>query len=606
MGKIIGRKKEIDELMDIYRCNESQLVAVYGRRRVGKTFLIRELFKDEFAFYHTGLSPSELLDTNLLNAQLEAFSSSLKRYGYNSANTLKNWMDAFDCLADLLSKADKGSRLVVFIDEMPWLDTPRSGFITAFEHFWNGWGAGQDNLMLIVCGSATSWIQDNLINSYGGLYDRVNAEISLSPFTLHETEQFLQAHEITLTRYDILQLYMAIGGIPMYLSYVQRGLSLAQIIDSLYYSRKAKLKREFDRLFNSIFRQPDNYKKVVLLLSKRQCGYSRNEISEELGIGSGNNLSMILSALEESDFIEYYKPFENNKRNMLYRLIDPFCLFYLSQVEGRRRKENFWSDNENSQSLVVWRGRAFENACLNHIPQIKKALGIAGVAGNGQGELFEAISGEVLQERPDIVRIRGRDTGRSGISARRRLGAAFVPEERLGHGAVPNMSLTDNLLLSRYATDGKVFLGGGLLRLLQQSSLAVAAKRIVAQMDVRKSAENPDASALSGGNLQKFLIGRELDRNPSVLVVNQPTWGVDAGAAAHIRQALVDLARSGSAVIVISQDLDELFEISDRIAAMVHGRLSQSVPIEAMNMERVGLMMGGADTASAHASAGAA
>ncbi|MBQ3658469.1 MAG: ATP-binding protein [Bacteroidales bacterium] len=380
MGKIIGRKKEIDELMDIYRCNESQLVAVYGRRRVGKTFLIRELFKDEFAFYHTGLSPSELLDTNLLNAQLEAFSSSLKRYGYNSANTLKNWMDAFDCLADLLSKADKGSRLVVFIDEMPWLDTPRSGFITAFEHFWNGWGAGQDNLMLIVCGSATSWIQDNLINSYGGLYDRVNAEISLSPFTLHETEQFLQAHEITLTRYDILQLYMAIGGIPMYLSYVQRGLSLAQIIDSLYYSRKAKLKREFDRLFNSIFRQPDNYKKVVLLLSKRQCGYSRNEISEELGIGSGNNLSMILSALEESDFIEYYKPFENNKRNMLYRLIDPFCLFYLSQVEGRRRKENFWSDNENSQSLVVWRGRAFENACLNHIPQIKKALGIAGVA----------------------------------------------------------------------------------------------------------------------------------------------------------------------------------------------------------------------------------
>ncbi|SDN74994.1 ABC transporter ATP-binding protein [Phyllobacterium sp. OV277] len=232
-------------------------------------------------------------------------------------------------------------------------------------------------------------------------------------------------------------------------------------------------------------------------------------------------------------------------------------------------------------------------------------LGIAGVAGNGQGELFEAISGEALQERADIVRIRGKDAGRSGISARRRLGAAFVPEERLGHGAVPDMSLTNNLLLSRYSTDGKVFLGGGLLRLLQQSSLALAAKRIVAQMDVRKSAENPDASALSGGNLQKFLIGRELDRNPSVLVVNQPTWGVDAGAAAHIRQALVDLARSGSAVIVISQDLDELFEISDRIAAMVHGRLSESVPIEAMNMERVGLMMGGADTASAHVNAGA-
>jgi len=223
-------------------------------------------------------------------------------------------------------------------------------------------------------------------------------------------------------------------------------------------------------------------------------------------------------------------------------------------------------------------------------------FGIAGVAGNGQGELFEAISGEVLQERPEIVRIRGIDAGRIGVSARRKLGAAFVPEERLGHGAVPDMSLTNNLLLSRHSTDRKVFLTGGVLKLVAESSLASAVKRIVVQMDVRKSAENPDASALSGGNLQKFLIGRELDRNPSVMVVNQPTWGVDAGAAAHIRQALVDLARSGSAVIVISQDLDELFEISDRIAAMVHGRLSESVPIDAMSMERVGLMMGGADT----------
>ncbi len=238
--------------------------------------------------------------------------------------------------------------------------------------------------------------------------------------------------------------------------------------------------------------------------------------------------------------------------------------------------------------------------------QAGEILGIAGVAGNGQGELFEAISGEVLQERPDIIRLRGKDAGRIGISARRKLGAAFVPEERLGHGAVPDMSLTNNLLLSRHATDRKVFLAGGALKLVAESSLASAAKRIIGRMDVRKSAENPDASALSGGNLQKFLIGRELDRNPSVMIVNQPTWGVDAGAAAHIRQALVDLARSGSAVIVISQDLDELFEISDRIAAMVHGRLSESVPIEAMNRERVGLMMGGAEHAASLASAGAA
>lgn len=249
------------------------------------------------------------------------------------------------------------------------------------------------------------------------------------------------------------------------------------------------------------------------------------------------------------------------------------------------------------------------SVALHDIHLLVKAgevLGIAGVAGNGQGELFEAISGEVLQQRPEIVRIRGNDAGSIGISARRRLGAAFVPEERLGHGAVPDMSLTNNLLLSRHSTDRKVFTSGGFLKLVAESALISAAKRIVAAMDVRKSSENPDASALSGGNLQKFLIGRELDRNPSIMVVNQPTWGVDAGAAAHIRQALVDLARGGSAVIVISQDLDELFEISDNIAAMVHGRLSASVPIEAMTMERVGLMMGGADQTAAPLAVGAA
>ncbi|MBV2144385.1 ABC transporter ATP-binding protein [Falsochrobactrum sp. TDYN1] len=231
-----------------------------------------------------------------------------------------------------------------------------------------------------------------------------------------------------------------------------------------------------------------------------------------------------------------------------------------------------------------------------------EVVGIAGVAGNGQGEFFEAVSGEVLQSSAATVRIRGRDVGRLGISGRRLLGAAFVPEERLGHGAVPSLSLTDNLFLSRTKTDAKAFLRGR-LKLISEGALRLAAKRIIDQMDVRKSAENPPASALSGGNLQKFIIGRELDRAPSVLVVNQPTWGVDVGAAAHIRQALVDLARSGSAVLVISQDLDELFEISDRIAVVNHGRLSEPMPIGEVTLERIGLLMGGV---SGSAQAGAA
>ncbi len=227
-----------------------------------------------------------------------------------------------------------------------------------------------------------------------------------------------------------------------------------------------------------------------------------------------------------------------------------------------------------------------------------EVIGIAGVAGNGQGEFFEAISGEVLQDRADAVTIRGKGAGREGISGRRRMGAAFVPEERLGHGAAPAMKLSENLLLSRHATDPGVYVGA--LGIIRSGAIAAAAKRINQMMDVRKSAEDPAANALSGGNLQKFIIGRELDRQPAVMVVNQPTWGVDAGAAARIRQSLIELARSGSAVLVISQDLDELFEISDRIAVMHNGELSKPMPRADATYEKVGLLMGGAEPGHVH------
>ena len=227
-----------------------------------------------------------------------------------------------------------------------------------------------------------------------------------------------------------------------------------------------------------------------------------------------------------------------------------------------------------------------------------EVVGIAGVAGNGQGEFFEAVSGEARQADASAIRIRGKDAGQLGITGRRLLGAGFVPEERLGHGAVPTMTLSDNLLLARNTSDRTAFLKGGPLQLVDRTALAAGTQRIVVEMDVRKSAEDPEAASLSGGNLQKFIIGRELDRKPSVLVVNQPTWGVDAGAAARIRQSLIDLARSGSAVIAISQDLDELFEISDRIVVMAHGAMSSPIPIEEATREQIGLLMGGAGGAA--------
>ena len=225
-----------------------------------------------------------------------------------------------------------------------------------------------------------------------------------------------------------------------------------------------------------------------------------------------------------------------------------------------------------------------------------EVLAIAGVAGNGQGELFDVLSGEYTVSDKDAVKIRGQSVGQAGISARRRLGAAFVPEERHGHGAVTSMSLSENLVLSRNNSDRRAFLAGGPLNIIRSSTIAAATRRICGAMDVRKSGEDPAAGSLSGGNLQKFIVGRELDRQPGVMVVNQPTWGVDAGAASRIRQALVDLAKAGSAVLVISQDLDEIFEVATHIAVIHDGQLSKVYPAAELDREKIGLLMGGMDS----------
>lgn len=262
-----------------------------------------------------------------------------------------------------------------------------------------------------------------------------------------------------------------------------------------------------------------------------------------------------------------------------------------SRLESDEKVEPLLSIKHLSQAANGPFSVALDDIKLDILPG--EVVGIAGVAGNGQSELFEALSGERVQVVDEVVVIRGKNAGNLGISQRRLMGAGFVPEERLGHGAVPNMKLSDNLFLSRSVSDGRMFIGGGILGFIKRSNIVSATKRIVAAMDVRKSGDDPAASALSGGNLQKFLIGRELDRRPSVLVVNQPTWGVDAGACARIRQSVVDLARSGAAVLVISQDLDELFEMSDRIAVMNNGRLSPALPTEAVTRAQIGLLMSG-------------
>ena len=376
---MVGRKQEIKELNHLYNSAKAELVAIYGRRRIGKTYLVDETFKNRITFRHAGLSPVDDNKKGMLKAQLEHFYYSLKLHGMKKSKKPGSWLEAFFMLEKLLEELDDGNRQLIFLDELPWLDTPRSGFMTAFEGFWNTWGCHRDNVMVVVCGSANSWILDKLVNDHGGLYNRVTYEIKLSPFTLRECEEFYEVNHVKLSRYDIAQSYMILGGVPYYMGYFQSGKSLAQNIDSIFFSKQAKLRDEYDRLFASVFSNPEVMKKIVKLLYTRNAGYTRSEISEKTGIKDGGNLSQCINALITSDFVIKYVPFGKGRKEH-YKLVDPFCLFYLHFVEKTKiLDQNFWLNNVSSQQVVSWRGFAFENVCFNHIEQIKRALGISGV-----------------------------------------------------------------------------------------------------------------------------------------------------------------------------------------------------------------------------------
>lgn len=380
MSTIIGRKREIEELERLYRSGRPEFVAVYGRRRVGKTFLIKQALKGRIAFQHTGVSPVDQVGgSSRMKMQLESFYYSLVSHGLEGFRKPVSWMEAFYQLQQLLIKLDDGNRQVVFIDELPWMDTSRSGFLSAFESFWNGWCSGRDNLMLVVCGSATSWILGNLSRSRGGLYGRLTYEIKLLPFTLKECEEYFSHEGIQLSRYDIIQSQMIFGGIPYYLNYFQKGLSLEQNADKILFGRSPRLKNEFDRLFNAIFGNAAECKKIVRLLATRHAGFSREEIAAQTGLPLGGGLTDTLKALQESDFIMCYTPYGKPRNTRFYKLMDNFCLFWLKYVEPNTENGSFMTSSITSDIMQHWRGVAFEEVCWQHIDQIKQALGISGV-----------------------------------------------------------------------------------------------------------------------------------------------------------------------------------------------------------------------------------
>ena len=374
---MIGRKAEKEDFIRFMESEKSEFVVVFGRRRVGKTFLIREYFSNKFTFYHTGMANTEM------EIQLQSFNTSLQKYGEIPYPKVSTWFESFEQLIHLLSNKKQKGKKVVFIDEMPWLDTPRSGFVQALEYFWNSWASAQKDILLIVCGSASSWIMNKLIKNHGGLHNRVTQQIYLRPFNLGECEEYFQKNNIVLSRHQIVESYMIFGGIPYYLSLMQKQFSLTQNVDNMCFAEKGVLRNEFENLYASLFRNYENHVKIVKVLSKKAKGMTREEIIENTQLPNGGGLTKTLEELELCGFIRKYRAFGKKERKSLFQLTDFFTLFYFNFMsDNKYNDEHYWTNFIENAGHRAWSGYAFEQVCLAHLPQVKRKLGIAGVLTN--------------------------------------------------------------------------------------------------------------------------------------------------------------------------------------------------------------------------------
>lgn len=372
---VIGREREKQILSKCLDSKRPEFLVVYGRRRVGKTYLIREFFNERFSFYTTGIPDAKTRN------QLKAFNESLIYYGDSSNTIPKDWFEAFRRLRTILESKEvyrdaSSKKRVVFIDEAPWMDTARSDFKSAFDYFWNSWGSSQDDLLLIICGSATSWIISNILNDKGGFHNRITRQIYISPFTLGECRRFYDANGIKLNREQMIESYMVFGGIPYYLNLLDSRLSLAQNIDSLIFDERGDLHYEYDHLFRSLFKKADNHVKIIETIAGRKRGLQRTDLVEKSGVSDGEGLTKALRELEQCGFIRRYNNYTTSQKGSFYQVTDPFVLFCLYLRSGKIKTWEFFL---KSPGYFAWRGNAFETVCLWHIPQIKAALGISGI-----------------------------------------------------------------------------------------------------------------------------------------------------------------------------------------------------------------------------------
>ncbi len=380
---IVGRAQERQTLDRLNASEEAEFLALYGRRRVGKTYLIRNTFSNARLFFElTGQRDSPL------DRQLENFADVFGDVflGGRRLSRPRTWRDAFSLLAAQIDGMKGDAKKVIFLDELPWLASRRSGFLPALDYFWNHWASRRRDILLIVCGSAASWMIKKVIHHKGGLHNRITERMRLLPFTLDETEAYLRSRGVRLDRMQVTELYMAMGGVPHYLRHVQRGTSAAQSIDRLCFGKDGILVDEFDELFASLFEHAGSYIAVVRALARNHCGMTRDDILRVTDLSSGGGATDVLSGLEESGFIGSYIPFGKARKESLYYLMDEYSLFYLTWIESAPQNilssppSGYWLTKERSRSWSSWSGYAFERICQKHSRQIAKALGISGVS----------------------------------------------------------------------------------------------------------------------------------------------------------------------------------------------------------------------------------
>ncbi|MBL0912790.1 MAG: ATP-binding protein [Bacteroidia bacterium] len=402
MPALIGRTEEKQLLTEALASPVSEMLAILGRRRIGKTFLVKQTFT-RIDFEVTGILNAPMQE------QLENFSDKLREAGAPVSEVPGTWLQAFRQLRQWLESKRSKRKKVLFIDELPWMDTPRSRFLEALGHFWNDYAA-HNNVLIVLCGSAASWMIRKVVDSKGGLHNRITRLLQLEPFTLRETELFLQAQHIHMDRHQLTQLYMVTGGIPYYLKEVQKGQSVAQTIDRICFGKNGLLTGEFDRLFVSLFDNPDNHLQVIYALASRWKGLTRQDILDITGLSDGGNITRVLEELERSSFISTTQPFGKKKKEMLFRISDPYTLFYLHFMRDRKKSgKGTFLNLVRSPRWTGWCGYAFENICLGHLEQIKYTLGIPAVYTEASGYILKGNTGEsgmqidLLLDRADRV-----------------------------------------------------------------------------------------------------------------------------------------------------------------------------------------------------------